>query len=848
MKKLLLLVALAANAQVPGFRYGYPAAPMLDLDASRMGNSLSGSSVTAWPDSSGNGNVITVTGTPQFVPSASNGMAAVSLGNRFTNNGVFGIPNTVSAAGNARTILIAGEIGGVVGGNSYGFYAWGNASGTGGGSPVFYFGSQNYKDYDFAGTGGQTNAFLTDAPTAPVGPFCMAWVIGRGYGANNGTSVNSIFATPRYRQSAGMGYTSTVLEGGSLGLFNGANNKTDIRYQRVLVYNRTISELELDGWFNYCNRKYGTEPLTPATIIQNAGGLSAVSNQTVIEKRYAGSVRNKVIFVGDGFFEGPYNGAGNNVPSQIWSQLQSHSTTFVNMGVGGTNEFGTNGPGQSIATVSSSTQAYLDAYDFTANNIYVIELGMYDIGVSNTSAAAIWSGTGTGTLEMLLAKIRALGPGVKIVLATIPLTTSCNNNSYAANCSTGRTTLNSAIKNAVTGAMAQGLADAVADPGAITGLADDGGWCVTNARAAAIAATFVSPIAGLLGGTAGAGYLPAVPGTPVKYITDTDAADDIDDVDAMALLIRLERLGYVQCIGAISTTNIPYGPPLVDTVYGYAGIGNCSGANVGAYTGSSITGPADHYGNVTVSHFGISAHPTSTGYTDGVARYRQMLNGAGCGGTPCVIIYAQGFGSNLSGLLNSGVNYNGDGLGTGVSLIQVNVIKLVWESGQFAGGTAPYSEWNLTHDPVSSSNVATNWPTPIVWDGDEVGNAAVIGTGMLSSAIQAGTPNVYAHQNTTGVNAGTQEIRQGWGPSGALYTAIGATNGYFTLSAAGYNQVNGTTNQYFTGAAGTNLWNAGGTRTAIVNGVTIGTFQDNYLVLNRQWWALVEAINWFLTR
>ena len=111
-------------------------------------------------------------------------------------------------------------------------------------------------------------------------------------------------------------------------------------------------------------------------------------------------------------------------------------------------------------------------------------------------------------------------------------------------------------------------------------------------------------------------------------------------------------------------------------------------------------------------------------FPDAVAIYRDVLVASA---DRSVSICSVGALSNLSRLLES------EG---GLELVRSKVRQLVVMGGGFPRTHRP--ETNLLLDPAAAVRIANDWPTPILWQGYEVG--AAVTTGARLSALQRSHP------------------------------------------------------------------------------------------------------------
>jgi inosine-uridine nucleoside N-ribohydrolase len=236
---------------------------------------------------------------------------------------------------------------------------------------------------------------------------------------------------------------------------------------------------------------------------------------------------------------------------------------------------------------------------------------------------------------------------------------------------------------------------------------------------------------------------PPPPTGAVGLIVDTDMFSSADDVGALATAFGLQLRGEANVLAV--TVNTRTSRPTVarnswrcvaaiNSFYGAAGI------PIGTHK------PDDGTATNIVDWAGpcASLAPSSTP-TPGAAVdvLRRTLAGQP---DHSVVIASAGYFGNLSDLLNS----PGDAISplSGRDLVALKVNRLVSMGGGYPSRSG---ETNLSGDPAAASNVASNWPTKIVWSGYEVGDA--IHTGQtISSTHPSLSPVRKAYEAFVGPN------------------------------------------------------------------------------------------------
>jgi hypothetical protein len=211
----------------------------------------------------------------------------------------------------------------------------------------------------------------------------------------------------------------------------------------------------------------------------------------------------------------------------------------------------------------------------------------------------------------------------------------------------------------------------------------------------------------------------------VPLIIDTDIWSYADDVGALAAAFGLQLRGEAKVIAVGVNTRTSRPAVAADSwrcVAAIAAFYGFSSVPIGAAL------PDNGTARNTPDFVGPCARlaPPGTSVPGSAVRvFRRALTAQPNGS---VVMASIGYFGNLSGLLAS----PGDDISplTGQELVKRKVKALVAMAGAYPSGS---SETNLVGDPVAAQNVASHWPTPIVWSGKEVGDQ--IHTGQTISRI-----------------------------------------------------------------------------------------------------------------
>jgi hypothetical protein len=279
-----------------------------------------------------------------------------------------------------------------------------------------------------------------------------------------------------------------------------------------------------------------------------------------------------------------------------------------------------------------------------------------------------------------------------------------------------------------------------------------------------------------------------VPGGVIPLTIDTDMWSSADDVGALATAFGLQLRGEAKVIGLGVNTRTSRPSVATDSW-------KCVAAIAQFYNSGDVPIGSDLPNNGTSKSSpdwaGPCASLASPGTPvpgDAVAMYRRALASQADGS---VVMASVGFLGNLSALLNS----PGDSISplSGRDLIAKKVNRLVIMGG---GYPSSGSETNLTGDPSAAQNVASRWPTKIVWSGVEVGDD--IHTGQtICSVHPSNSPVEVAYKAFVGCN--------NWYYSydlTAVYHAIRPTDSSMTETGPGTNVINSSGGNTFTSGSG----------------------------------------------
>ena len=208
-------------------------------------------------------------------------------------------------------------------------------------------------------------------------------------------------------------------------------------------------------------------------------------------------------------------------------------------------------------------------------------------------------------------------------------------------------------------------------------------------------------------------------------IFDTDIGNDVDDVLALGMIHALQSRGECKLLAVTITKDNEQAAAFTDAVNTFYGrgdvpIGVCrSGVTPDEGKFNPLAAEMDG-GKYRYPHDLVSGDSAP----DAVTVLRRQLAAADDG---TVVIAQVGFSSNLANLLKSEPDEISP-LG-GRELVQKKVRLLSMMAGAFTqipsrtGDLYDHKEYNIVKDIPAAQLLATDWPTPIVWSGFEIGIA-----------------------------------------------------------------------------------------------------------------------------
>ncbi len=264
---------------------------------------------------------------------------------------------------------------------------------------------------------------------------------------------------------------------------------------------------------------------------------------------------------------------------------------------------------------------------------------------------------------------------------------------------------------------------------------------------------------------------------PARIIFDTDLGNDIDDALALGMLHSLQSRGESVLLATTSSKDHPKSAVLLDAINTFYGRPDIP---IGAVTAGEtqdegrflqIVDRKDESG----FHFPRDLEKAA----DAVDLLRVTLAGEDDG---TVVLIQVGFFTNLCRLLESGADDHSPLDGIELVRRKVKFLSVMAGSFQTIEDENHYIEWNVLIDTPSAQILASDWPTPIVWSGAEIG----LSVPYPAQSIEEDYNYVKYHPLKEGyyLYKPPPHNRPAWDLTSVLY-AVRPDRDYFDLSVAG---------------------------------------------------------------
>jgi pyrimidine-specific ribonucleoside hydrolase len=286
-----------------------------------------------------------------------------------------------------------------------------------------------------------------------------------------------------------------------------------------------------------------------------------------------------------------------------------------------------------------------------------------------------------------------------------------------------------------------------------------------------------------------AGFLK--PSYPLNVIFDTDFGPDYDDVGAITLLHCFADSGWIRILATMASSghkNVAAAINVFNTYF------NRPDIPIGVVGGQAVElGDKQHWTDSVISRYPHHIRNNREAQ-DALFLYRKILASQP---DHSVTIITVGFLTNLANLLES----SGDSCSSlnGFDLVKRKVGSLVSMGGRFPSGR----EFNLAEDVSASKKVLTDWPTPILFSGFEIGRNIKSGLPLIQNEHIQNSPVKDVFAICIPMALEDSAGRMSWDET-AVFTAVKGWRNYYNLE-TGYCTIN---------SDGINEWHPVGSRQA----------------------------------
>ena len=268
------------------------------------------------------------------------------------------------------------------------------------------------------------------------------------------------------------------------------------------------------------------------------------------------------------------------------------------------------------------------------------------------------------------------------------------------------------------------------------------------------------------------------PARPVKLIFDTDMGNDIDDALALGVIHALQSRGECELLAVTLSKDNDFAAPFVDLVNTFYGRGQIPLGIV--RNGKTPENSRYLTDTVTASDNGQPRYPhklkTGNAAPEAVSLLRQTLAGQP---DRSVVLVVVGFSTNILRLLDSPADQHSPLAGKELVTQKVRLLSMM--AGMFSEKNR-VKEYNVWIDSPAAQRVFSEWPTPLVASGFEIGQAIK----FPASSIERDFGYVKHHplKQAYELYQKMPYDRETWDLTSVLY-AVRPDHGYFGLSPAG---------------------------------------------------------------
>lgn len=285
---------------------------------------------------------------------------------------------------------------------------------------------------------------------------------------------------------------------------------------------------------------------------------------------------------------------------------------------------------------------------------------------------------------------------------------------------------------------------------------------------------------------------------PVSIIFDTDMGPDYDDIGAITLLHAMADSGECNILATIASNKHQYIAAVLNVMNTYF---KRPAIPIGVVSGNAVSVQAGQkWDSMLVADYPHKIKSNAEAQ-DALKLYRKILSAQP---DKSVTIVTVGFLTNMANLLQSPPDQYSPL--NGKELITQKVKLLVSMAARFDSEMGKFKEFNVVEDAAASVTAFSNWPTPIIFSGFEIGWKIITGLPIVNNTAISHSPVKDVFARSLPMDPNDKNGRMSWDETAVLV----AVRGY---------------QKYFSVVQGTIICNADGS-----NGWDKNGHRDHYLV------------------
>jgi inosine-uridine nucleoside N-ribohydrolase len=280
---------------------------------------------------------------------------------------------------------------------------------------------------------------------------------------------------------------------------------------------------------------------------------------------------------------------------------------------------------------------------------------------------------------------------------------------------------------------------------------------------------------------------------PVSIIFDTDMGPDYDDIGAITLLHAMADSGECRILATMASNKHPYIAAVLNVMNTYF---KRPGIPIGVVRGNAVNIIAGQKWDSILAADYPQTIQSNDQAENALTLYRKILAAQP---DKSVTVVTVGFLTNMANLLQSAPDKFSPL--NGAALIKQKVKLLVSMAARFDDEMGKFKEFNVVKDSAASVTAFSNWPTPIIFSGFEIGWKIHTGLPIVNNPAISHSPVKDVFARSIPMDPNDKNGRASWDET-AVLVAVRGYGKYFDV-------VKGT---IICNADGSNGWNKNGQR------------------------------------